>query len=98
MYEFMIKFDFYQKKLSFCPIFREKKCLMSFRTEKFGPLSPNIPDFPDPKGSPGGNDTHETCMNEFEKCIYEFFQKTGFYITHLYSGFPGSYCTTHLHK
>jgi hypothetical protein len=42
---------------------------MGFRTEKFGPASPNTPDFPYCKGFPGGNDTHETCMNELEKCI-----------------------------
>jgi hypothetical protein len=42
---------------------------MSFRTEKSGPLSPNTPDFPNPEGSPGGNDTHEMCMNELEKCM-----------------------------
>jgi hypothetical protein len=88
MYEFMIKFDFYQFFSSFCPIFREKNPLMGFGTEKFGPLSPNTPDFPYPKGSPGGNDTHEMCMNELEKCM-NFSKNLDFTLPTSIGGFRG---------
>jgi hypothetical protein len=61
---------------------------MGFRTEKFGPPSPNTPDFPYPKGSPGGNDTHETCMNELEKCM-NFPKNLDFTLPTSIEGFQG---------
>jgi hypothetical protein len=61
---------------------------MGFRTEKFGPPSPNTPDFPSPKGSPGGNDTHETCMNELEKCM-NFSKNLDFTLPTSIGGFRG---------
>jgi hypothetical protein len=43
---FTIKHDFYQLFSSFSPISREKKTIMGLRSEKYGPPSPNSPDFP----------------------------------------------------
>jgi hypothetical protein len=57
-------------------LFSTKKPMTGFSSEKFGPPLLDTPDLPNPESSPGGNVTHETCMNEVEKCI-KFLAKSG---------------------
>jgi hypothetical protein len=70
-------------------LFSVKNPQTGLRSEKIGPPSPNNPDFPQPRGSPGGK-CYSWNVCEWVWKMYEFLQKPGFYITHLYRGFPGS--------